>query len=197
MRNPRGPARPGDLRCSGGIITPNPSPQPRIFQPPTNGEHFHVDGRNYWIGEMLGQGAFGAVYACKDEWGNELVAKVLLPRDRSYEEIQQHCLRERERLLELRHPNITFLRECCEYRDTFYLILERCSFTLTQIITLPDLVPDLWIPWVARDVLQGLDYIHSKDTCTRTFIQKTSLLRWPKIRCFRQLRRSGRSKSPT
>lgn len=143
-------------------MTPNPSTQPRIFRPPANGEHFHVDGRNYWIGEILGQGAFGAVYACNDEWGNELVAKVLLPRNRSYEEIQQHCLRERERLLELRHPNITFLRECCEYRDTFYLILERCSFTLTPIITLPNLVSDLWIPWVARDVLQGLDYIHSK-----------------------------------
>jgi eukaryotic-like serine/threonine-protein kinase len=85
------------------------------------------------------------VYACKDEWGNELVAKVLLPRNRSYEEIQQHCLRERERLLELRHPNITFLRECCEYRDTSYLILERCSFTLTPIITLSNLVADLWI----------------------------------------------------
>jgi serine/threonine protein kinase len=139
----------------------NPVVQPRTFQPPSGGEEIIFEGRHYWIGKKIGQGAFGAVYECTDEWGNQLAAKVLLPRDLPYEEIRDHCNRELQRLRDLRHPNITFIHTAFEWRDTFYLILERCSYTLFDLINFQDLTPDGWIPYVARDILQGLDYIHA------------------------------------
>lgn len=124
------------------------------------GEAIPVDGRYYWIGERLGAGSFGEVYACTDEWQNSLVAKILLPRDRPYAEIRESWQRECSRLLELRHPNITYVHSAFEYKDTFYIVLERCALTLNDLINHPNLTPDVWIPHVARDVLQGLDYLH-------------------------------------
>lgn len=135
--------------------------QPRKFSPPASGESLLIDGHYYFIGAEIGKGAFGTVYECSDEWRNRLVAKVLMPRDLPYEEIRENWNAEIQKLLQLRHPNVTFIHNACEYKDTFYLILERCSHTLEDVINFPGLTPDLWIPWVARDVLQGLNYIHT------------------------------------
>lgn len=135
--------------------------QPRVFQPPEKGEAILVDGQYYFIGPQIGQGSFGAVYECTDEWSNSLVAKILLPRDRPYEEVRENWLQELRKLLDLRHPNITFVHAAFEYKDTFYLIIERCSFTLDGLIGLPNADGEVWVPYVARDILQGLDYIHS------------------------------------
>lgn len=33
----------------------------------------------YTIGDRIGEGHFGHVYACRDHWENDLVAKVLKP----------------------------------------------------------------------------------------------------------------------
>src|SRR5262245_41213910 len=134
---------------------------PRTFTPPAKGEAINCDGHYYFIGEELGKGSFGVVYKCTDEWSNELVAKVLMPRERPYEEIRENWNSELAKLLALRHPNITYLHAAFEYKDTFYLILERCSFTLDSLISYEDMTPDRWIPWIARDVLQGLDYVHA------------------------------------
>ena len=89
------------------------------------------------------------------------VAKVLVPRDQTYEQVEESWLNELQKLRELRHPNITYVHAAFECEDTFYLVMERCSMTLDVIITLDNLRPDGWIPYVARDILQGLDYIHS------------------------------------
>lgn len=121
-----------------------------------------VDGKYYFLGDKIGQGAFGAVYTCTDEWNNQLVAKVLLPRNRPYEEIRENWLAELQKLHDLRHPNVTFVHAAFEYRDTFYLVIEKCSFTLDTVINFEGLAPERWIQSVGRDVLQGLDYVHSR-----------------------------------
>ena len=141
-------------------IMQSEQPQPKSFQLPLNGEAVHVDGKYYYLGEMINTSSFGAVYECTDEWSNPLVAKILLPRDRPYEEIKENWLAELKKLHELRHPNITYIHQAFEYRDTFYLIIEKCSFTLDVVIKLENMAPELWIPHVARDVLQGLEYVH-------------------------------------
>jgi serine/threonine protein kinase len=142
-------------------MTENPPTQSRTFHAPTSGEMIVCDDHRYWIGNYIAKGSFGAVYECTDEWGNQLAAKVLLPREKSYEEIREHCIRERDKLIALRHPNITFIRDCFEYRDTFYIILERCEFTLNKVIEFPQLTPDAWVTGIACDILQALDYIHT------------------------------------
>lgn len=133
---------------------------PRKFVPPSYGEVIGCNGINYFIGEKIGQGAFSDVFDCLDEFGNELVAKVLLPRDQSYEAIRGNWLREFQNLQQLRHPQVIFIHQAFEYRDTFYLIVEKCESTLEDLISDISTDGELWLPYVSRDILNGLHYIH-------------------------------------
>lgn len=158
-----------DNRKPQGIPLPAPGvpppvqPQfvpPRVFTPPIKGEVITWNGCNYYLGDQIGQGAFGAVYECTDDWDNLLVAKVLLPKDRPYEAVKADWMHELQVLSQLRHPNITFIYAAFEYRDTFYLIVERCAYTLKDLIGNPHPNPELWLPYVARDILHALEFIH-------------------------------------
>jgi serine/threonine protein kinase len=139
-----------------------PAPTPRRFTPPKPGESISNGDRTYVLGPVVGEGHFGTVYEATDDWGNELVAKVLRPLDRSYDAVRASWERELRTLETLRHPNITFLYAAFEYRDTFYLILERCSENLHSLISLPGLVPEGWLPWLARDILHAIHFMHGR-----------------------------------
>ena len=136
-------------------------PIPKRFTPPSEGEEITTHGRSYRLGKALGNGHFGAVFECTDVWGNELVAKVLLPQKRSYETVREDWLREIESLVQLRNPFITHVFDAFEYRDTFYLIIERCAFSLRDLIVWPELQGALWLKPVARCVLQAVHFMHS------------------------------------
>ncbi|MBL8300651.1 MAG: serine/threonine-protein kinase [Rhodanobacteraceae bacterium] len=142
------------------MSVPIPPHAPKTFKPPTRGQSILVDGKYYFIGDKIGQGSFGEVFACQDEWSNQLVAKVLLPRNRTYDEVRESWLQELRKLLDLRHPNITHVYAAFECDDTFYLVIERCSMTLETVINLPGGNGETWLPYVARDILQGLEYMH-------------------------------------
>jgi serine/threonine-protein kinase len=134
-------------------------PVQRTFRLPEPGEV--IQGHcSYEIGQKIGSGHFGEVYACKDEWGNDLVAKVLQPRG-SYEDVKVAWNQELQKLLALRHPTITFLHDAFEYRDTFYLVLERCLTDLNALLGVPEYDGTFWMPHVARDLLQGIHFIHT------------------------------------
>lgn len=85
----------------------------------------------------------------------------MLPQNRAYDQVREEWLHEFNNLMQLRHPNVTYMHQAFEYRDTFYLIVERCDVTLDRLIVLPSTDGDIWLPYVARDILHGLDYIHN------------------------------------
>jgi len=116
-----------------------PFRQPKVFKPPFHGQSISCDGKQYFIGVKLGCGSFGEVFECTDEWGNQLVAKVLVPRrGQTYTQVCEQWQQELQKLLVLRHPNITYIHAAFEYDDTFYLVIERCQATLDSIIHLPN-----------------------------------------------------------
>ena len=133
---------------------------PKKFSPPSLGDIINFKGRTYYLGQLFASGNFGAVYECTDDWGNELAAKILLPQNRSYDAVRESWQRELENLVNLRHPNVTYVHDAFECNDTFYLIIERCSETLEGLIQWPDLIPALWIKPVSKCVLQALHFIH-------------------------------------
>lgn len=133
---------------------------PRKFVPPSYGQEIECEGIKYFIGGKIGHGAFSDVFDCLDEFGNELVAKVLLPRGQSYEAIRGNWLREFQNLQQLRHPQVIFIHQAFEYQDTFYLIVEKCEFTLEDLVSDVSTDGELWLPYVSRDILNGLHYIH-------------------------------------
>jgi serine/threonine protein kinase len=67
---------------------------------------------------------------------------------------------ELQNLVTLRHPNITFVHDAFEYRDTFYIVLERCDQTLGELINWPEMEPILWVYPIAQCILQAVHYIH-------------------------------------
>ncbi|WP_300455540.1 protein kinase [Accumulibacter sp.] len=147
---------------TGLPVPPVEASQPvsRQFTPPALGETITVDGKYYFVGQLIGRGSFGEAYECTDEWSNDLVAKILVPRNQTYDEVKENWQQELQKLMHLRHPNITFIHQAFEYKDTFYLIIERCTMTLDAILSDPKLDHELWVPYVGRDILQALDYIH-------------------------------------
>lgn len=131
------------------------------FVPPAKGEVITslATGNTYTIDDKIGEGSFGLVYACQDVWGNELAAKVLKPIG-TYEKVRAAAEAEIQKLLTLRHPHITYVHDAFEFRDTFYIITERCFSPLTQLFGAEWFDGKKWLIPVARCMLQSLHYLH-------------------------------------
>ena len=94
--------------------------------------------------------------------GKPSSCKVLLPQNRPYEAVREEWLHELQNLQQLRHPQVTFIHQAFEYRNAFYIIVEKCIFTLKTLIEDPNTNGELWLPYVSRDILNGLQYIHDQ-----------------------------------
>lgn len=115
----------------------------------------------YTIGDQIGEGNFGVVYACSDKWGNSLAVKVLKPKG-TYYDIRKSCIKERDKLFLLRHPHITYLHDVFEYRNAFYIITERCSSTLASMMKVKNFAGRVWLRPVAHCILQAVHFIHTQ-----------------------------------
>ena len=137
------------------------APHVKSVVPPSPGEVItsRATGTSYTMGESIGEGFFGFVFACTDGWRNDLAVKVMKPV-RSYEEVQAATMGEVKRLLLLRHPHITYVYDAFEYRDTFYIITERCYCPLTRLFALDRFDGLRWIMPIARCLLQAVQYLH-------------------------------------
>lgn len=127
---------------------------------PVPGDVITYQGHTYVVGQPLGAGYFGTVFECTDDWGNNLVAKVLRPKDQTREQVEQNWQRELKNLITLRHPHITFVHNAFECEGVFYLMLERCSWSFDRLIGRPNIHGELWVEPVARCVLQAIHFMH-------------------------------------
>ena len=118
-----------------------------------------LTGNTYTIGPQIGEGHFGVVFGCTDLWQNELAAKVLKPVS-TYEDVKVRATAEFHKLLQVRNPFITFVFDAFEYRDTFYIITERCYCPISHLFTLGNFNGYLWIKAISRCLLQAVHYLH-------------------------------------
>src|SRR5580704_11346921 len=97
-----------------------PEPPAKWVIAPSPGEVItsEMTGNSYTMGSKIGEGHFGVVFGCVDVWGNSLAAKVMKPHS-SYEKVKASTEAEFQKLILLRHPNITYLFDAFEYRSTF------------------------------------------------------------------------------
>lgn len=137
------------------------APTPHKTVGPDLGETItcEVTGNTYTMGSPIGEGHFGLVYECRDVWNNELAAKVLKPLA-PYEKIRASAISEFQKLIQLRHPHITYVHDAFEYDKTFYLITERCYCPLTKLIAMDQFDGFVWMKPAARCLLQAVHYIH-------------------------------------
>jgi eukaryotic-like serine/threonine-protein kinase len=118
-------------------------------------------GISYTIGDRIGEGHFGIVYACTDGWNNDLAVKVLKPLGKPYETIKASAEAEILKLLALRHPNITYIFDAFEFRDAFYIITERCAGPVGTVLGLPNFNAATLVMPIARCLLQSLHFLHT------------------------------------
>jgi serine/threonine protein kinase len=133
---------------------------------PTPGEVItsEMTRNSYTMGAKIGEGHFGLVFSAVDVWGNDLAVKVMKPLG-SYEKVKLSTQAEFHKLALLRHPNITYLFDAWEYRDTFYLVTERCHSSLADLISQEWFDGRFWVKGIARCLLQAVYYIHLNGYC--------------------------------
>lgn len=115
----------------------------------------------FTLGVEFSHGSFSVVRECTDLWGNDLVAKVLKPNNQPFETVQAKAVLEADALEALRHPNIVYIHDAFEFGNLFYIIVERCSQDITDLIAQPEFDGYYWIKPVARCLLQALNFTHS------------------------------------
>lgn len=94
-------------------------------------------GFTYLLGNLIGDGAFGAVFDCVGPFDQSFALKVFQPQSRPYQEVRAEWLKEAERLFRLRHPNIVYVFDYFESGGLFYLVLERCDHSLEAMLGRP------------------------------------------------------------
>ena len=118
-----------------------------------------ASNNTYTIGPKINEGGFSIVYHCKDVWENELAVKVLKPIG-TYEKVKFNAQNEFDKLLQLRNPYITFVYDAFEYRNTFYIVTERCEYPLSNLFQMEGFNGMLWLMSIARILLQAVYYLH-------------------------------------
>lgn len=119
-----------------------------------------LTNNTYVIGAVIGDGNFGVVYSCTDNWNNELAVKVLKPLGQPYEKIKASAEAEFMKLVALRHPCITYIYDAFEFRDTFYIVTERCLGPIAGLFTLKNFNGQVWVVPIARSLLQAVHFLH-------------------------------------
>ena len=142
--------------------TPEPPP-PKTITVPSPGESITslLTHNTYVMGQQIGEGSFGIVFDCIDGWNNQLAVKVLKPLGKPYEEVEAAAVAEVQKLFLLRHPFVTYVYDYFEFRDTFYIITERCDQSLAHLFTLSWFRGPSWLMPVARCLLQAVHFIHN------------------------------------
>jgi len=138
-------------------------PVKKVIQP-SPGESITSLATNntYTMGNKIGEGYFGIVYECKDVWNNNLAAKVLKPIG-TYDAVRASAEAELEKLRTLRHPFITYVFDAFEFRDTFYIITERCYGSIQNLFSINNFNGQIWIMPIARCLLQAIQYLHNNN----------------------------------
>ena len=118
-----------------------------------------VTGAQYVIGSEFNRGAFGVVFECKDEWGHSLVAKVIRPAgdlketsDRVASEVVAQAIG--------RSPHIVHVHDAFVLDGLHYIISERYTFTLREMIQRDTFNPRLWIVPFAKSMLHAIHFMH-------------------------------------
>lgn len=118
-------------------------------------------GASYLLGELMGEGSFGAVFDCIGPFDQPFALKMFRPGKRHYSEVRAEWQKEAERLYRLRHPNVVYVFDYFEQQGLFYLVLERCDHSLSDMLGRP--FTDRLVVDMSRQILFALQYLSDSE----------------------------------
>lgn len=118
-------------------------------------------GATYLLGDLMGEGSFGAVFDCIGPFDQPFALKMFRPGERPYSQVREEWQREAERLYRLRHPNVVYVFDYFESQGLFYLVLERCDHSLSDMLGRP--FTDRLVVDMSRQILFALQYLSDSE----------------------------------
>jgi serine/threonine-protein kinase len=115
----------------------------------------------YVVQSVIGSGEFGAVYQCVGPFDQGYAVKMIRPANRPYAEVHAEWVREIQRLLSLRHPNVVYIHDAFEQGNLFYLALERCDHPLSAMLGAP--LREGLVLELTRQLLAAVQFLHDSD----------------------------------
>ena len=115
----------------------------------------------YLVRSVLGAGEFGAVYECIGPFDQVYAVKMIRPANRPYADVHAEWVKEVQRLMSLRHPNVVYIHDAFEQNYLFFLALERCDHPLTAMLGAP--MQEGLVIELARQLLAAVQFLHDAD----------------------------------
>lgn len=129
----------------------------REYAPGTAIDH---GDRTYVVEERISHGKFGTVFACRDDWGQKRILRVVRPFSRNYESVREKWPGQVTELQGFQHPGLVYVQAGFEHEGAFHLVLERCDYRLDRFLNSPAWDGARWFRAVARPVLCALEHLH-------------------------------------
>jgi serine/threonine-protein kinase len=150
---------PGAPSSSGAYPVLAPYAVPMQF--PQLGTVLRSARGEYLVQSIIGTGEFGAVYGAVGPFDQIYAIKMMRPANRPYAEVQGEWMREVQRLLSLRHPNVVYIFDAFEQDYLFYLALEYCDHALGAMLRIP--MQEGLVIELARQLLAAVQFLHDND----------------------------------
>jgi serine/threonine protein kinase len=121
-----------------------------------------VTGSTYHFGDEIGEGAFGKVFNCTDDWGHQLVAKVLKPIG-DWDETEARATSEIIVQSLSRSPHAVYIYDAFVFHGAHYIISERCLLSLREMIADTNFNLHIWFESLSKAVLHALSILHRQE----------------------------------
>lgn len=119
-------------------------------------------GSHYTLGEMIGRGATGHVYAGTDREGNELAFKVLREELSEQDQVVDAFVTERRRLQSIHSPHVVQVHDLVAERDTLAVVMERVhGGDLRQALAQRGTYTPQEVATLGAQIATGLDAAHA------------------------------------
>jgi serine/threonine protein kinase len=121
-----------------------------------------VTGSTYHFGGAIGEGSFGKVFYCTDDWGHELVAKVIKPFG-DWNETEARATSEIVVQSLSRSPHAVYIYDAFVFQGAHYIVSERCLCSLRDMVANEKLDLHIWFKSLAKAVLHALSILHRQE----------------------------------